>query len=182
MSEERLRWTVNDRAIAYSCPGFDVVHEDVSLPDGTETDFDYLSEPASVVILPFTPGGDVVMIEEWRQAVKRLNRGIPAGTVEPDDASVAAAAERELEEETGYVADRLEPLGQFEPANGLANSSHHYFVAHDCQPDGTPSHDVDETIRVRVTPYDALWSQVMDNEIPDGRTALGVLYHRIQTA
>jgi len=81
MSEE-LAWETLAAETAYGCPCFDIVHEDVRLPDGTETDFDFLREGDSVVVLPLTGDGDVVVIEEWRQAVKRVNRGLPAGGVE----------------------------------------------------------------------------------------------------
>lgn len=176
--DDELAWTVEDRETAYECPGFDIIREDVILPDGTRTDFDFLSDPPSVVILPFLPNGDVVVIEEWRQAVKRVNLGLPAGTAEPDDRDLTSAARRELLEETGYDAGRIEPLGTFEPANGLADTHHHYFLAHECTHTGEPTHDADESIRVRVMGYEELWEAVVDGTLQDGRTALGVLYHR----
>lgn len=177
MSDDPLSWTVRSRETAYSCPGFDVIHEEVTLPDGTETDFDYLSEPPSVVVLPFTPDGAVVVIEEWRQAVNRVNRGLPAGTVEPDDPDLPTAARRELREETGYAADRLDSLGTVEPANGLADSRHHYFVAHGCTPDGDPRHDVDESIRVDTVDADEIWRAATDGAVEDGRTIVGLFLH-----
>jgi ADP-ribose pyrophosphatase len=175
MDDDSLAWETLSTETAYTCPGFDVVHEDVRLPDGTETDFDYLSEPPAVVILPFTPEGDVVIIEEWRQAVDRVNRGFPAGTTEPDDEDVAAAARRELMEETGYEADRVEPLDTVEPANGVANAVHHHFVAHDCTPAGDQDLDHDESIRVTTESFEGLYAEVLAGEVRDGRMALAVL-------
>ena len=175
-SGDELAWETLATDVAYSCPGFDVVHEDVRLPDGTETDYDYVTEPPAVVILPFTPAGEVVVIEEWRQAVDRVNRGLPAGGVEPDDADLAAAARRELREETGYRADALDPLLTVEPANGIADSVHHFFVAHGCTP-GERNPDPDESIRVGTTALGTLREAVADGELRDGRAALAVLYH-----
>ncbi|WP_336360096.1 NUDIX hydrolase [Haladaptatus sp. ZSTT2] len=172
-----LEWETLATETAYTCPGFDVTHEDVRLPDGTESDFDYLSEPPAVVILPFTPDGDVVLIEEWRQAVKRVNRGLPAGTMEPEDDDPAAAAHRELEEETGHEAARVDHLTTVEPVNGIANAVHHYFVAYDCHPASEQNLDFNESIRVVIESYDDLLAAIESGEIRDGRAVLGTLYY-----
>ncbi|USZ67349.1 NUDIX hydrolase [Halorussus salilacus] len=176
-SDDPLAWETLDDEIAYSCPGFDVRREDVRLPDGTETDYDYLDEPPSVVVLPFTPEGEVVVIEEWRQAVRRVNRSLPVGGMEPDDESRAAAARRELREETGHEADEVEFLTSVEPANGVANSVLHFFVARGCTPTAEQELDHDESIRVDTTTVAALRDHVAAREVRDGRTTLGLLYY-----
>lgn len=178
MTDDGLAWETVDREVAYDCPGFEIVHEDVRLPGGLETDFDYLHEPPAVVVLPFTPEGDVVLIEEWRQAVKRVNRGLPAGGTEPGDDDLAAAAHRELTEETGYEADSMAELATVEPANGNADSVHHYFVARDCTPTGEQDLDADETIRVDTASLDSLIHDLRAGDVRDGRTALGLLYYQ----
>jgi ADP-ribose pyrophosphatase len=175
MTDDSLAWQTLTSETVYTCPGFDVVHDEVRLPNGTDTDFDYLSEPPAVVILPFTPEGDVVVIEEWRQAVDRVNRGLPAGTTESHDDDFATAARRELEEETGYRADRVDPLETVEPANGVANAVHHHFVAHDCTPTGEQDLDEDETIRVTTEPFEDLYADVLAGDVRDGRMTLALL-------
>ncbi|SDM53683.1 ADP-ribose pyrophosphatase [Halogranum gelatinilyticum] len=181
--DDPLAWETTATDIDYSCPGFDIRRDDVRLPDGTETDYHYVDEPPAVVILPFTPDGDVVLIEEWRQAVGRVNRGLPAGGTEPDDDDLAAAAERELAEETGYEADELIHLTTAEPANGIANSVHHYFVARGCEPTAEQELDFNESIRVDVADYDDLLAAVVDSgtgeDVVDGRTAIAVLNYEL---
>ena len=173
-----LEWETINEEMVYSCPGFDVINETVRLPDGTETDFDYASEPPAVVILPFTPTGEVVLIEEWRQAVKRVNRGLPAGGMEPGE-DRTAAAHRELEEETGYEAGRIEFLTTVEPANSLLDAHNHYFTAFDCEPTDNQELDFNESIRVGTAGFEALKEDVATGEVEDGRTALGVLYYEV---
>lgn len=176
MSEDSLRWETLDTDLPYSCEGFDIRRDRVRLPDGSETDYDYLVDEPSVVIIPFTADDDVVVIDEWRQAVDGVRRGFPAGGLEAGDDSLAAAAHRELEEETGYVADAVESLVSVEPANGIANAVHHYFVATDCVRTGTQALDDDESIRVALTDLDRLREQVAEGTIRDGRTVLGMCY------
>ena len=171
-----LAWETLDATTAYSCPGFEVVNETVRLPDGTETDFDSVDEPAAVVVLAFTPSEEVVVIEEWRQAVKRVSRGLPAGTVEPVE-DLETTARRELEEETGYETDSVEHLASVEPLNGLANSVHHHFVAHGCRPTGTQELDDNESIRVGTATFRDLLEGVATGELRDGRSALCLLYY-----
>jgi ADP-ribose pyrophosphatase len=175
MAESDLAWETRDSDVAYTCPGFEIVHEDVVLPDGTDTDYDFLHDDPAVVVLPFTPENEVVVIEEWRQAVKRMNRALPAGSVEESDEDLSMAAHRELSEETGYVADAVEFLGTFEPANGIADAVHHYFVATGCTQDGDQDLDFNENIRVETTALATLREAVIEGGIRDGRTALGVL-------
>jgi ADP-ribose pyrophosphatase len=175
---DAVAWETLYGETAYMCPGFDIQRERVRLPDGTETEFDYLSDSDSVVVVPFTPEGEVVLVEEWRQAVKRVNRGFPAGGVEPSDADdLATTARRELEEETGYVAGSVTHLTSVEPANGFADAVFHYFVAEDCTPEGEQDLDADESISVTTAEFDSLRTAVRDGDLTDGRTAFGVLYY-----
>jgi ADP-ribose pyrophosphatase len=188
MTDDPMAWETLDSRTAYTCEGFDIVNDRVRLPDGTEAEFDYLSEPESVVVLPFTgprsvegdpEDREVVVIEEWRQAVGRVNRGLPVGGTEPDDADLTAAASRELREETGYVADELEHLVTVEPANGIADAVLNSFVAYGCRPDADQRLDYDESIRVDTTRLGDLRRAVGAGEVRDGRTVTAVCYHQL---
>ena len=176
MTDDPLRWEMLDTGIDYTCPGFDVRRDDVRLPDGTETDYHYVDESPAVVVLPLTPDGDLVVIEEWRQAVDRINRGLPAGSMEGDE-EPTDAAHRELREETGYEADRIEHLLTTEPSNGIANSVHHHVVAYDCEPTAEQQLDNNESIRVDVVDYDEYRDSVVGDELHDGRSALALLQY-----
>jgi ADP-ribose pyrophosphatase len=178
---DEIAWETLASETDYTCPGFDVICDEVRLPDGTETEFHYVSESPSVVILPFTPGGDVVVIEEWRQAVGRVNLGLPAGGLEADDEDLAAAAQRELAEETGYEADAVEALATYEPSNGLFESVFHYVVARGCEPTAEQNLDDNESIAVRTTTFTELKERALVGELRDGRSALGVLQHALRS-
>ena len=172
------RWETVERTTAYGCDGFDIVSEDVRLPDGERAAFDYLSESESVVVLPFTEEGEVVVIDEWRHAVKRRNRGIPAGSVESSE-GLGRAARRELREETGYAAGTLEHMTTVEPANGFSDALFHYFVARDCSDTTRQDLDTDETIEVETATFESLLARTRDDDLRDGRTAFAVVYYAL---
>lgn len=177
---DELHWETTGTEIAYRCPGFDVRRDDVRFPDGTDGAYHYVDEPPAVVVLPFTPDGDVVVIDEWRQAVNRVNRGLPTGTVEPEDADdFERAAARELGEETGYEASSFDHLITVEPVNGVANAVHHHFVATHCEPTGERELDHNESIAVDVVAYDDLLADVVDGDCRDGRTVTAVTQYEL---
>ena len=194
MPQNPLEWVTLDQQVAYTGSDFGVVHERVRLPDGSETEFDYVSEPECVCVLPLVADRDVVAetdtepatdpdsntvvtIEEWRQAVDHINFGLPVGNVEPTDDSLEAAARRELREETGYESSALEQLVTVEPLNGIADSVMHFFVARGCKPAGDQRLDDDESIRVTRTSLEDLADAVNAGDVRDGRTVLAVSYY-----
>ncbi|MFB6140061.1 MAG: NUDIX hydrolase [Halosimplex sp.] len=178
MSDE-LAWETLDSRTSYTCEGFDIVTDTVRFPNGEEAEFDYLAEGESVVVLPFTADGEVVVIEEWRQAVGRVNRALPAGSIEADDADPEDCVARELEEETGYLPGEVDHLTTVEPANGFSDAVFHYFVARDCEPAGEQDLDYNEDIRCETTTFDALVDAAREDELRDGRSMLGVLYFEV---
>ncbi|RLM68008.1 NUDIX hydrolase [Halorubrum sp. Atlit-8R] len=191
-----LAWETLDSAVDYTCPGFDVRRDEVRFPDGETDGFHYVDEPPAVVVLPLTPDGDAVVIDEWRQAVGRVNRGIPAGTMEPEDGdggadggasdatdpsddAIERAAARELAEETGYEADSFERLTTVEPTNGMANAVHHHVLATGCEPTADRDLDHNESISVETVPYDDLLAAVVDDGLRDGRAVTAVLWYEL---
>ena len=180
MPTEDLTWETLDTTIDYRCPGFDVRRDEVQFPAGDTDDFHYVDEPPAIVVLPFTPDGEVVVIDEWRQAVGRTNRGIPAGTIESTDADdLTRAAARELAEETGYEAAAFEPLTTVEPTNGMANAVHHHVLATGCTPTAERDLDHNESIAVETVPYDDLLAAVLDDGLRDGRAVTAVLWYEL---
>jgi ADP-ribose pyrophosphatase len=177
--DPELAWETLGARTVYTCEGFDVVNEDVQFPDDTVGAYDYVVEGESVVVLPFTREGDVVIIDEWRHPVQRVNRGLPAGGLEPEDDDPEDAVARELEEETGYEPGTVEHLTTVEPSNGIADTVFHYFVARDCTPTGAQNLDYNEDIRVDTTTFETLVEAARADELPDGRTMLGVLCYEL---
>lgn len=119
----------------------------VDLPDGVSFDQYVIVLPESVTVAAVNAGGAVRMVRRHRFILDRWVWELPGGYVdEGEDLAVAAA--RELEEETGFRAGRVEHLVTFQPMVGSADSANHVYVAHDCVPTGGET-DINEAVESR---------------------------------
>ena len=129
---------------------------------------DVVVHPGAVVILPRLADGSVVMIRQYRDAVEQELWELPAGTLEPPE-EPADCARRELAEETGYRAGRIEPFGDFYTSPGILTERMWAFQADDLIP-GDPHCEVDEKIKVEVVAGATPRAMVLDGTVVDGKT------------
>lgn len=112
---------------------------------------------AAAVIVAVTPDKALVLVEQWRVAVAAPTIELPAGLIGDGAAEAAAdSAARELEEETGFVAARLEDLGVYATSAGMSAETFHLFRAHDLERRGPGGGIDDEAITVHVVPLAGL--------------------------
>lgn len=137
-------------------------------PGGGEREGEYLRHPGAVVILPVTTSHEVVMIRNWRFPLDRWLLELPAGTLEPGE-DPAAAAGRELAEETGYTAARIEKLGAFYSAPGTTDEVLHAYLAEELRP-GPQKLEADEHITVELYTQRALRGLMEEGELRDAKT------------
>ena len=126
-----------------------------------------ISAPDWVHVLALTPGGDTVMVRQFRAGIHGDTLEFPGGIVEPGESPEQAGA-RELEEETGFVATRWTSLGSCYPNPALQTNRLHTFVAHDCRKTGEPRLDPGEDARVELVPTASLRARVVSGEITHG--------------
>jgi ADP-ribose pyrophosphatase len=121
------------------------VRELVEMPDGYQCDWYYTDTPPSVMIVPVTADGSLVLVRQYRHNLKAHVLEFPAGTVSNGE-NPQAAALRELAEETGYaLADGAEirPLGSFYSLPSETNKYTHVFLASPVTPAGEASGDTE---------------------------------------
>jgi len=126
----------------------------VRLPDGRPGQREVVDHPGAVAVLPVTASGELVLVWQYRQAAGEPLLEIPAGKLDPGEAP-EACARRELLEETGFRAGRLERLGTFLPSPGFSGEWLHLYVATELEA-GAARPDADEVlVVVRATPAQA---------------------------
>ena len=140
----------------------------VKMPDGRVVQRDWIRYNGAAVILPILDDGSIVLIRNYRFAVEETLYELPAGMLEPgEDPAVGAA--RELTEETGYTAGRIEKLGQYYTGPGSCNELMHAFVAIDLSA-GPQKLEVYEQIEAVAVSDADVRAMVADGRIHDAKT------------
>jgi len=123
---------------------------------------------------PGHPDPDVVLVHQYRYAAGGFVYEIPAGLpLEGEDWDLCAR--RELEEETGYRAEKLTPLTRFFTTPGFTNEMIHLFLATGLG-GGRVQRDEDEYIEVVRFPLSRARAMIRDGEIVDGKSIVGLLF------
>jgi folate-binding protein YgfZ len=152
---------------------FDVVRVGEPLPGGGRREREVVLHPGSVVVVPLVSADTVCLVEVVRVAVGRTLLELPAGTLDREE-SLAAAAGRELTEETGYRAGRIEAAGAFWMSPGILRERMHLFIARDLEP-GPQALEPGEQISVRVVTWSEAVAMCLDGRIEDAKTVAGIL-------
>ena len=152
---------------------FSVVRRRQPLPGGGTRVREVVLHPGSVVVVPFVSADRVCLIDVVRTAVGTTLLEIPAGTLDRDE-SLAEAARRELLEETGYRAGRIEAAGSFWMSPGILRERMHLFVASDLEA-GPQALEPGEQISTRVVPWAEAVAMCLDGRIEDAKTIAGIL-------
>ena len=148
------------------------------LADGRLYERGAIDHPGAVVLVPLLMaeadhGPRVLMLRQYRPALGQTILELPAGTREAGEPWLLCA-QRELQEETGYRAESLEPLGEVWAAPGLSNERMALFLATNLTADPLPM-DVDEEIAVEVWPLRELAAMALDGRLEDAKSAVAVL-------
>ncbi|MBS43536.1 MAG: NUDIX hydrolase [Nocardioides sp.] len=149
MSTARRWERVGEQETRYDAGYLRVVRRRLRRPDGAESDWDLLDSVDSVVVLPLTDDGRVVCIEGYRPGPDEVVTCLPGGLVDPGE-SVLDAARRELLEETGHRAARVEPAGHHQWFKSTEKSW--AVVAHGCERVAEQRLEPDEDMHVVLLP------------------------------
>jgi ADP-ribose pyrophosphatase len=164
---------------AYSGRIISVDLDRVRFPDGSEGELEMVRHPGASAVVPFLsdPGGgdpQVLLLRQYRYAADRVMYEIPAGRLDPGETPVDCAR-RELREETGCDAARLEPLTTIYTTPGFTDEKIHLFLAAQLT-QGVAQHEDDEFIATEALPISRALQLIQEGEISDGKTIIGLLY------
>ena len=156
--------------------------DDVELPNGKTSKREIIKHPGAVAILAVTNENKIVLVEQYRKALERNLVEIPAGKLEKGE-EPKACAERELEEETGYVCESLELLTSFYTSPGFADEIVHVYEARGLsKKEDAAQLDEDEFVNlIELTLQEAL-DYVSEQKIYDAKTIFAVQYLQLKEA
>lgn len=151
----------------------DLARETHRMPDHREARFEIIRHPGGAAALPVLPDGRLVLIRQFRPAAEDFIYEIPAGRLEPGEDG-ATCIGRELIEEIGYRAEKIEPLGAIYSSVGFCNEQIHLFIASDLHQEET-AHEPDEFIDPQVVTLDDALQMIEKGQIKDAKTQLCLL-------
>ena len=147
--------------------------DEVELPNGNKSVREVVRHPGAVCVVPVTDEGEVIMVRQFRYAFGQTLLEIPAGKLEPGEDPLKAAL-RELEEETGTVAEKIEHIGELYTTVAILDEKIHMYLATGLSYKNAHP-DEDEFLEVEKIPLDTLINMVMSGEIKDSKTQVALL-------
>ncbi len=173
-SDPPLGWKVIESRVAYS--GRFPVREDVleAELDGRRMLYTYLDiRRDAVAVLALTDAGEAVLVRQYRHPLRSTTLEVPAGALDPGEDPPSGAL-RELEEETGYRARDIRPLGLYHPSAPLLPLTMRLYFATELDYHA-PKRDEFEIMQVELVPARELLQQVLDGKRPEAALTVSVL-------
>ena len=153
---------------------FDIDRDRVRMPNGREVTVDVVRHPKSVVLLPVPQPGHVILIKQYRYAADDFIYEIPAGKLDGGE-KPEVCAERELCEETGCTAEKIEHLYTFYTTPGFTDERIHTFMATGLTR-GSVSHEKDEFMSLETVTLSQALELIRTGVLKDAKSALAILY------
>lgn len=154
--------------------------ETVTLPNGLSVELEVVRHPGAAAIVPMKDDRTVILIRQYRLAAGGYIYEIPAGKLHRGEDPMDCAT-RELEEEIGYRAERIEKLATFFTAPGFTDEVMHLYVAKTLLR-GMQQLDKDEVLEVVEMPLQTAMDHVRDGTIQDAKTIIGLQWVFLQLA
>ena len=147
--------------------------DEVELIDGSKAGREVVEHPGGVAVFAVDEEENVVLVRQYRYPVGDVILELPAGKLEPGEDPKECAI-RELQEETGYLAGRLDYMGFSHSSPGIFMEKIHYYLARDLKK-GAASPDEGEFVEVVTMPLQELRALAENNKLSDGKTLIGIL-------
>jgi ADP-ribose pyrophosphatase len=170
--DNAMSTTINSQSTLHQGRVFNLINEKYTLDNGVTSEMDFIQHPGAAAMVPMLNQTEIVLIKQYRHAIREFIWEIPAGTIDPRESPINCA-KRELIEEIGYSAHNWHQLGTITPLPGYSNERIHIFIASNLRP--AEQHlDEDEMINVNVVKLDEALKMILTGEISDGKTISGL--------
>lgn len=157
-------------------PLFKVFEDLVELPNGLKLDYYRVEKLPAVVILPLI-SDKIVFVKQYRYPIKSFSLELPAGHIKPNETPKDCAI-RELKEETGFTAKKIEKLISYHPSTEYSNQIYHIFIAKNLKK-GESDRERYEIIDLALLKIETIVEKIFNGAITDGRTITAVFLAKV---
>lgn len=169
-----IRETPLSDTVVFTGRLIDVSHMVVRLPNGEQSYREVVRHKGAAAVVPVDADGFVTLVRQHRVVVDTVTLEIPAGKLDHAGEDPLACAHRELAEETGLRAERMELLCPMITTPGFCTERVSIYLATGLRP-GETHPDADEFVRAVRMPLREAVARALRGELNDGKTALGLL-------
>ena len=149
---------------------------------GGQHDFFVIDCPDWVNVVPVTPDGRIVMVEQFRHGSETVELEIPGGVMDPHETDPVVAGVRELREETGYEGQRPRLIGRIFPNPAIQSNTCHTLLVEDCVLRHGTEFDQAEDIAVRLVPRDQIPGLLANGTIRHALVVVALSHYLMQSA
>jgi ADP-ribose pyrophosphatase len=174
----KLPHTLNHRREVYRGRIVNLVVDDITTDQGINTIREVFQHPGGAAVVPLLPGGDVLLVRQFRYPMQEYLLELPAGKIEGGEAPEETAA-RELIEEVGHQAARLTKIAECYPTPGFCDEKLHIYLAEGLTPLQAAGDDDEDLEIVRLTRAE-LQEHLQHGRFRDAKTIIGIQHLLLQ--
>lgn len=160
----------------YNGPRFKVTQKKYLRDDGVEIVRDIVDPGEAAIILPLTDNNEVVFVTQYREAVNKVSLELPAGRIDSGEEPIVAA-KRELEEETGLICKKIEPLISLYPSTGYTSEKVHIFLARDFENGKQHLDSTEEILSIKKINIEECVEKVKSGELENASQIIAILLY-----
>lgn len=166
-----------DRKLVFTGRILNFYEDIIETQDGKIVYYDFLGHKGAAAVVAITDDGKLLMVRQYRNALDRFTLELPAGAKDTAEEEGVVCAARELEEETGFYSNNLEPLLTLNTTVAFCNEKIEVFLARDLKP-SKQNLDEDEFVEVEAHSMNELLSMIYGGEITDSKTIAGIFAYK----
>jgi len=170
-----MAFKVLDHKVIHRGKVFNTIVDEIEYDSGNKSSRQIAEHPGGAVVLPLLDDGRIIFVHQYRYPLKEYLYELPAGKLEPNE-SPEVCAKRELEEETGYEAGRLEKLIAIFTSPGFSDEKLHIYLARNLRAGKQKLEEGELGLTLKYIPVKEAFHMVKTNEIVDAKSIVGLFF------
>lgn len=167
------------RELVYTGSILHFYEDTIETPDGHQAKWDFIAHKGAACVVPVLDDGRIIMVHQYRNALDRMTLEVPAGARNYLEEPTIDCATREVEEETGYKAGKMEWLLTLRTAIAYCDELIDVYVATELTPT-SQNLDEDEYIDVEYYTIEQLTEMILNGTIQDAKTVASLMAYKVK--